>query len=89
METSKLQIDINGDPRLKVGDKIEVKIGKAMDYRELKGSKAIDESVSGVYMIYGMHHILDANESWQSTLDLRKDSSNIDYDIKVTRVKGK
>lgn len=89
METSKLQIDINGDPRLKVGDKIEVKIGKAMDTRELKGSKPIDESVSGVYMIYGMHHILDANESWQSTLDLRKDSSNIDYDIKVTRVKGK
>lgn len=89
METSKLQIDINGDPRLKVGDKIKVKIGKAMDHRELKGSKAIDESISGVYMIYGMHHILDADHSWQSTLDLRKDSSNLDYNEKVTRIKGK
>ena len=64
-------------------------MAKLWTTRELKGSKPIDESVSGVYMIYGMHHILDANHSWQSTLDLRKDSSNIDYDIKVTRVKGK
>ena len=29
-------IDINGDPRVKLGSKISVKIGKAIDHRELE-----------------------------------------------------
>ena len=89
MEISKLTIDINGDPRVKLGSKISVKIGKAIDHRELEDLKKIDESISGVYIVYGIGHVLNASDSWISTLALRKDSSRLDYDSKVTRIKDK
>jgi len=89
MEISKLVIDIYGDPRLTVGSKIDVKIGKALHPDELETNKVVDESVSGVYIIYDIIHTLTADQKWTSQLNLRKDSSNLDYNSKITKIKDK
>ena len=83
METSQINVNVCGDPRITAGAKIRLKIPKSLDAELNKTNKSIDQNKSGVYIVYDIEHKFNFDQEYSMSLLCKKDTSNIDYDKEV------
>ena len=83
MEASQINVNVCGDPRIRAGAKIRLKIPKSLDAELNKSGKSIDQNKSGVYIIYDIEHSFNLDFEYTMSLQCKKDTSNIDYDKEV------
>lgn len=84
MEASQINVNVCGDPRLRSGAKVRLKIPKSKD-ADLKGFTRgyVDNNKSGVYIVYDIEHKFNYDQEYTMSLHCRKDTSRIDYDSEV------
>ena len=80
MESSQINVKVCGDPRIRAGSKVLIKIPKSIDPELKKGTGSIDKNKSGVYIVYDIEHLFNYDQEYHMKLLLKKDTSRIDYD---------
>ena len=83
METSQINVNVCGDPRITAGAKVRLKIPKSLDAELNKTNQSIDQNKSGVYIVYDIEHKFNFDQEYNMSLLCKKDTSNIDYDKEV------